>query len=552
VGTTVELTALHRRGYEIPVELAIWAFGESTGWTFNGLIRDISGRKESEERLRASERRLADAQQVAGVGSWEWQLVTDTVVWSDELYRLYGLTPESFETYQTFLDLVDERDRLRVAETLVASKASGKPFEFDHRITRPDGRLRVLHAKGEVLFDNGQAIRMRGTARDVTERRHSEEELRRLRAALESAVKGMAQVNRQGRYTSVNDGYAAMCGRHPEEMTGLPWMDVVHAADREKASAGYRAMLNDDRAVFEVAGARPDGSFFEQRMVLVSTYDGDGEFIGHVCCMQDITARRQAETEQRAMVEQLTQLDREKTDLISCVSHELRTPLTSMLGFLELLTGGEVGTLNPDQSQMMEVVDRNARRLLSRVDDLLTVSRNEAGAFPLTLGPVALDVLAKVATDSMAPALALRQLELVVEVADGAGTITGDVDQLDRVLLNLLSNAVKFTPDGGRISLRVWREEASVVIVVADNGMGVPEEEQPRLFQRFFRSSAATEMAIPGTGLGLVIIRSIVEQHHGQIRLRSSPGVGTEVTITLPVDLSTVAPGSQDRWPSAL
>lgn len=236
------------------------------------------------------------------------------------------------------------------------------------------------------------------------------------------------------------------------------------------------------------------------------------------------------------MVERLTELDQEKTDFVSCVSHELRTPLTSMLGFLELLTGGDAGALTTDQTQMLEVVDRNARRLLSRIDDLLTVSRAEAGTFRLSLGPVVLEDLANAAVGAMAPTLASRCLELAVEVAEGAGTIIGDADQLDRVFINLLSNAVKFTPDGGRISLRVWRERASISIVVADNGIGVPADEQSRLFQRFYRSSIATDMAIPGTGLGLVIIRSIVEQHRGRINLRSSPGVGTEVTVTLPVD----------------
>jgi PAS domain S-box-containing protein len=158
VGTTIELTALHRRGHEIPIELAIWAFDEGGEWSFNALIRDISARKDAEARLRASERRLAEAQQVAGVGSWEWDLATNDVAWSDELYRIYGVAPEVTQaSHAAFLDLVDVRDRPRVVETLSAAMTSGTPFDMDLRVNRPDGCLRVIHARGEVLWEKGQA-----------------------------------------------------------------------------------------------------------------------------------------------------------------------------------------------------------------------------------------------------------------------------------------------------------------------------------------------------------------------------------------------------------
>lgn len=163
------------------------------------------------------------------------------------------------------------------------------------------------------------------------------------------------------------------------------------------------------------------------------------------------------------------------------------------------------------------------------------MSPAEAGTFGLVLGPVVLADLAEASASAMTPSVADRSLELGVEVADGAGTGTGDIDQLDRLLINLLSNAVKFTLYGGRVSLRVWRDADTVSIVVADNGMGIPDKQQPRLFQRFFRSSTTTKQAIPGTGLGLVIVRAIVEGHGGRVSLRSSSDVGTEVTVTLPV-----------------
>ena len=237
---------------------------------------------------------------------------------------------------------------------------------------------------------------------------------------------------------------------------------------------------------------------------------------------------------EREVVERLTRLDRDKTDFVSSVSHELRTPVTSMLGYLEMLENGDVGALNADQARMLEVISRNSRRLLRRIEDLLTVSGLEAGKMRLALAPIAVPELIEGAVAAMAPALAGRDLKLTVDLADELATITADAEHIDRVLINLLSNAVKFTPDGGRISIIVTRRDDMVELVVADTGIGIPEDEQPRVFERFFRSSQAQEMAVPGTGLGLVIVKGIIDLHGGKIDVRSTPGVGTEVTISLP------------------
>jgi PAS domain S-box-containing protein len=252
---------------------------------------------------------------------------------------------------------------------------------------------------------------------------------------------------------------------------------------------------------------------------------------------------REAEAMQRAMlarehevVERLTQLDRDKTDFVSSVTHELRTPVTSMLGYLELLDDGDAGPLNPSQQRMLEAIERNSRRLLSRIEDLLTVSGVEAGAMRLRAAPVSVQGLVESATSAMVPTLRGRDLELAVDVAEDAGVIVADAEKLDRVLINLLSNAIKFTPDGGRISVSARREGGErLVLTVADTGLGIPVEEQPRVFERFFRSSTAQAMAIPGTGLGLVIVQGIVALHRGSISLSSVPEVGTEVTVTIPV-----------------
>lgn len=257
---------------------------------------------------------------------------------------------------------------------------------------------------------------------------------------------------------------------------------------------------------------------------------------------QDISERVRLDQEQelvvkrqRVLVEELRAADKAKSDFISTISHELRTPLTSIVGYLEMLTDGYGGELTANQTSMLEVIDRNSRRLLSLIEDVLTLSRIESGAYTKS-GAVAIDVslLVQGAVQTFVPSARAKSLELDVDVPKDIGWIHGDHSQLERVLLNLISNAVKFTPEGGRVTLHGFRHGDTITISVSDTGIGIPIEEQHKLFSRFFRSSTAQDRAIQGTGLGLTIVKSIVERHGGTITIQSAAGAGTMVMVEFP------------------
>jgi signal transduction histidine kinase len=243
---------------------------------------------------------------------------------------------------------------------------------------------------------------------------------------------------------------------------------------------------------------------------------------------------------EREMVQRLRDLDQAKSDFVASVSHELRTPLTSIRGYVEMLRDGDAGELGPDQERMLEVVERNADRLLGLIEDLLTLSRIESGAFRIARIPVALDGVVRAMVEELRPQALGRGVELVADVAGDVPVVLGDSAQLERVLLNLVSNAIKFTIDGGRVVVRVRPSGSTVELEVEDEGIGIPEAEQHRLFSRFFRSSTSQERAIQGTGLGLAIVKSIVEHHGGEITVRSQPGTGTTFTVRLPASVTPV------------
>jgi PAS domain S-box-containing protein len=225
--------------------------------------------------------------------------------------------------------------------------------------------------------------------------------------------------------------------------------------------------------------------------------------------------------------------DRLKDEFFALVSHELRTPLTSIIGYLELVLE-DAEDLPPDASRFLQVVERNSRRLYRLVGDLLFVAQVEAGKLSLERGDVDLEATIAACVEAARPRAEENGVVLRANTQSIA-TTRGDADRIGQVLDNLVSNAIKFTPEGGTVDVTLGRVGQSALIEVRDTGIGIPASEQDRMFQRFFRSTAATAQAIPGVGLGLVISRAIVEAHGGEINFESQEGHGTTFRIALPL-----------------
>jgi signal transduction histidine kinase len=253
-----------------------------------------------------------------------------------------------------------------------------------------------------------------------------------------------------------------------------------------------------------------------------------------------LTARARglrAETEREVLAElnqRLLEVDRIRDDLIATVSHELRTPLTSIRGYLELIDEEESG-LSEEGRTFLGVIERNAVRLEHVVTDLLFIAQVDANRLELEFAPFPPQELVADAVSSARPFAESQGIELHSRV-DEVPPLLGDRARLAQLLDNLISNALKFTPRGGRVEVRLWCDAAgSMVLEVADTGMGIVKAEQVRLFERFYRTSSATESAIAGTGLGLSIVKITAEAHGGTVSLDSEEGRGTTFRVVLPL-----------------
>jgi two-component system, OmpR family, phosphate regulon sensor histidine kinase PhoR len=235
------------------------------------------------------------------------------------------------------------------------------------------------------------------------------------------------------------------------------------------------------------------------------------------------------------LVEQLRAVDQVKSDFLATVSHELRTPLTNIAGYIEILRDQDAGPLTPSQARMLETVDRNTARLRHLIEDVLTLSKIESGAFKTMMQPVSLAGVVVADATALEPLAAAKGLSFTWREPDHGLVVSGDAGQLDRLVTNLLSNAVKFTPEGGSVAVTVECADNEAVLRIADTGIGIPGCEQKELCNRFFRASNAVERSIPGTGLGLAIVRTIVANHNGELEVVSEEGKGTTVTVRIPL-----------------
>jgi signal transduction histidine kinase len=341
-------------------------------------------------------------------------------------------------------------------------------------------------------------------------------------ALLDSTMDGICLTDASGRLLFAN----APLQRISVELGLPPYGSVTDRlltlADRTTEPARFRERMHeiarDHTASEDEFELTETGRVFQGGTAPVKR--GDGVLVGRIWTLREVTADRH--------------LERLRDAFVAAVSHELRTPLTSISGFLELLADEE-HELGPTGRRYVDVIRRGNTRLQRIVEDLLLVAEVEAERLELHPGPTDLAELATAAVEAARPAAAAGEIELTLDV-EGAVPLEADATRLGQVLEQLISNAIKFTPAGGSVMVSATAAEGSPRVEVTDTGIGVPHDELGQIFSRFYRASTATRREIPGTGLGLVIVRAIVEAHGGTVSLRSTEGEGTRVIVTLPRD----------------
>lgn len=506
---------------------------------------DITAPRQLSENLREAHEQLALAQESAGAGIWDWDMLTGKMEWSAQLFHLFGLDPvqndASFDAWRRVLyapDLAAAEQRVRDA---VESRAQ---LKSEYRIVLPSGELRWINALGRTICDDGgRPVRMSGICLDVTDRMTAERRLfetsQRLQALMDALPVGVSfSEDRDCHRVMGNTTLLAQFEMMPE--------DNVSASAPQGEAAGRRVRyLREgrelDAAELPLQRAAADGSAIppmELEVELPSARrwfaevsaaplrDAQGGVIGAVAVVADITARKKAE-------QTLREADRRKDDFLAMLAHELRNPLASIRNAAHIMR--RIGLAEPRLQWAQEVIENQVSHLARLVDDLLDVSRIVRGKIVLKKEAVALASVIEQAVAATRPLIDSRGQRLSVVLPNEPVLVEADPTRLSQVLLNLLDNASKFSPADGVIEVETGHADDGVVIRVRDHGRGISAELLPHVFDLFQQGEASLDRPLGGLGIGLTIVKRLVELHGGQIEAASpGPGQGSIFTIWLP------------------
>jgi len=548
---------------------AIAANAAHAGASFNEIIQLRIEAARREQVLRQSEQRLNQAQQIAHLGSSAWSLASSELQWSDEYFRIWGLEPQSVTPGgELFRQGIHPDDVEKVEKVLQEAMQGGRLYDCEHRVVRPDGSVRYVHSCGEVIVDDaGKVIQTTGTAQDITARKEAEinlqEALERLQK-IASRVPGVVYQFRMRPDGSFSFPFASKALKDifrvsPEQVRedASPVFAVVHPDDLAATLESIMVSARDLSPWHHEARTKFDdgverwlfGNAIPQR-------EADGSVLWHGF-ITDITEHKQIEESLRQLNEQLEnkvavrtadleqsrleaeRANRAKSEFLAMMSHEIRTPMNGVIGMAEIL---QQSGLNPVQMEKVNIIYDSALSLLNILNDILDFSKIEAGKLRLENEPVSVAGVVEEVCRSMDPLAIKNRVELTL-FTDPAipALVLGDSGRLRQILVNLTNNAIKFSGGmlrQGRVSVRALlvagdNERITLEFRVRDNGIGIDDPTQAKLFTAFMQADSGTTRNFGGTGLGLAISRQLVNMMGGEITVQSETGKGSLFSVHL-------------------
>lgn len=524
------------------------------------MSRDVTELVKSEKTLESKNRELNEAQQIAQLGSWDWNVNANHVQWSEQMFRIYGYEEERFTV--NFEKAVErmlpeeatragERMREHIAEAQRLFKETGeaeyKNPPSEYAILLPGGTKKILRGEGKIILDNqGRVARVIGTVQDITSQKAAEQQLIETNKKLEernqfveklinSSLDLIMVVDQELRLLTLNKKAENMIkGFYSGDLIGQKITDIDPSlADTPSYQDLLRAFQGEIVIRDKVKSSLSD-NYYEHNYVPLS--DADGEVYGVMVISHDITESiRQMEELKKAI-----EADKLKSDFIKMASHELKTPVTSIKGYVQLLLA--VLKENEEHERKLSPlllrsslasIEKQLNRLTRLLTELLDLSRIESGQLELNREEFSINELAIDVVQDVIYTNPKQQIHLYHDLTC---KVYGDKDRIGQVIINLLTNAIKYSPAADKIDITIERHGADhVAVKVRDYGIGIDKRFHEKIFERFFRAEGHEEQTYPGFGIGLFIAKEIIQRHGGSISVTSEKKKGSVFIFTLPV-----------------
>lgn len=571
----VELPHRHQSGRRIEIDLRLSLLKDASG-TAIGMIscsHDITQRKRAEQQLQQLNQELEAKveQRTAQLRDSEAKFRNLVEQASDMIFQVnldgyfsyvsptfrawmgYELTAMVGHHFAAFVHPVD----LPVYRTALHRilTTGERQINLEYRVRHQQGHWCWQKTSVSPLRSpSQQIIGLIGVARDITDLKLAEESLRqseaRYRRIVETAGEGIWIIDADNKTTFVNRSMAQMLGTTPDAMLGRAMFDFMDDTGRQIAEMLLQRRRQGTGEQHDFRFKRADGSDLWTIAACTPIFDADGCYRGALAMMTDITERKRIEDERKRAEAQLQQMNetlaianaelaranRLKDEFLANMSHELRTPLSSIMGLSEVLQTESFGSLTPKQRQFVDTIYSSGNHLLALINDILDLAKIEAGKFDLALAPASLQTICETSLVFVRQQAQQKSIRLEAHLPPESIAVTVDERRLRQVLINLLSNGVKFTPEGGSVSLQVETDanRRLLWLHVIDTGIGIAEPDRDRLFQPFVQIDSSLSRRYEGTGLGLTLVKQIVELHGGRVSVASQLGQGSRFTIALP------------------
>lgn len=528
------------------------------------LLKDLSDNAKALEKktqdLLKEQLKLSEAQHLSHIGSWDWDIETNTVIWSDELYNIYNLDPKKVNiSTDKIIKIVHPADKENAKRMMAEAKINHKPFSFYYRIIISDKLIKTIQIRGKVIVnDVGLAIKMYGTAQDVSEQIHKEE-LEKLVLATTQSMNSVMIFDRNQKVEWVNEGFTQLTGYVLNDFNEKT-IELAQESGTKNAEQSQN-MINTIVTIkkpltFENVKYTKEGEKYWALTTITPILGKDGEVERFITIESDISLRKKMEEELleankvtelslakvNKTLDELTIAKKEleasmkiKGQFMANMSHEIRTPMNSVIGFTDLLLKTP---LNPEQKQYIEAVKISGKNLLTIINDILDFSKIESGKLVLEKIKFNLSSVVSTVNELMQPKSAEKNIRLSTKIGTNIpDNLIGDPTRLNQILLNLVGNAIKFT-NQGEINILVDLESdqndtVGLKFSVTDTGIGIPKEKLPALFQEFNQVSNETTRKYGGTGLGLAIVKQLVELQEGTVSVQSEVNKGSTFSFHL-------------------
>jgi PAS domain S-box-containing protein len=542
----VEITFLTEDGREYFAEVSSALLKDVSGNPvgFIAITRDITERKRAEEALRESERRYRLLAENAEDVIWTVDMNMRPTYISPSITHLLGYSVEEAmakpmeavyvpASFETAMKVLTEE----LATENMEQKDLSRSRTLELELNRKDGSIVPVEVKFSFIREpDGRPANILAIARDITERKQAEEVLReseeRFRDLLENANNLIQSVTPDGHFLYVNKAWRKILGYSEKEIVNLTLWDIIHPDSISHCKEVFQRVLSGETVSnVEAVFVAKDGKLVPVEGNVNCRFEG-GKPVSTRGIFRDIIERKRAEEKARE-VETLKEVDRMRSELLVNVSHELRTPLTSIKGFATTLLRSDVKWSEEDQRDFLQSIDQETERLIRLINDLLDMSRIEAGGLKLEKDNYHIADILNSVNSRLASLTEHHQLQVIVP--SELPPVFVDEMRIGQVLSNLVENAAKFSGEGTKITIEAQLAGDNINISVTDRGQGIPAELLDKVFDRFYQAESIVTGRKSGTGLGLSICRGILEGHGGKIWVESKVGKGSKFSFNLPV-----------------